>query len=109
MTTLGARSGAPRTAAVFYFTDSDDVILVASNFGQDYHPAWYHNLVADPEATLERGGVRARYTAVEVQDDPERERLFALADKVYAGYADYRARTAAIGRRIPLMRLRVVP
>lgn len=106
LTTIGARSGAPRTAAIFYFTDGDDVILVASNFGQDHHPAWYHNLLAHPEATLERGGVRAVYSAEEVLDEGERERLFALADLVYAGYADYRARTAAIGRRVPVLRLR---
>jgi deazaflavin-dependent oxidoreductase (nitroreductase family) len=104
LTTTGARSGAPRTAAVLYFTDGADVILIASNFGRDRHPAWYHNLIAHPEAVLERGGRRATYVATEVTDPDEHERLFGLAESVYPGYADYRAETAALGRRIPVMR-----
>lgn len=109
LTTVGARSGVARTAAVLYFSDGDDVILIASNFGQERHPGWYHNLCANPAATMSRDGVRAAYQAVEVVDEPERERLFRLADRLYKGYADYRARTAAIGRRIPIMRLTPVP
>jgi deazaflavin-dependent oxidoreductase (nitroreductase family) len=105
LTTTGAKSGQPRRAAVFYFTDGDDVILIASNFGRDHHPAWYHNLKAHPEAVMECGGIRERYTAVEVWDEAERTRLFALADLLYKGYADYREATAAVGRRIPIMRL----
>jgi deazaflavin-dependent oxidoreductase (nitroreductase family) len=105
LTTVGAKSGLRRSAAVLYFSDGADVILIASNFGRERHPAWYHNLSANPEAVVERGGRSARYRAAEVTDELERERLFALADKVYAGYADYRDRTAAVGRRIPIMRL----
>jgi deazaflavin-dependent oxidoreductase (nitroreductase family) len=105
LTTTGAKSGRVRSAAVLYFTDGDDVILIASNFGREKHPSWYHNLKTHPAATLERGGRQATYTAIEVDDETERERLFKLADMVYAGYADYRTRTAAIGRRIPIMRL----
>jgi deazaflavin-dependent oxidoreductase (nitroreductase family) len=105
LTTIGAKSGEPRTAAVFYFTDRDDVILIASNFGRDHHPSWYHNLKAHPEALMERGGVTASYTAGEVSNEHERARLFALADLVYKGYADYRKTTASAGRRIPIMRL----
>lgn len=105
LTTTGAKSGQPREAAVLYFTDGADVILIASNFGRESHPAWYHNLVAHPKAQLERGGVSAPYTASEVSDEAERERLYGLATKVYAGYADYKVMTDAIGRRIPIMRL----
>jgi len=108
LTTTGARSGEPRTAAIFYFSEGDDVILIASNFGQDRHPAWYHNLKAHPRATLSRSGVTAEYEAVEVFDEGERTRLFVLADALYQGYADYRERTAAIGRQVPIMRLSVV-
>lgn len=108
LTTTGARSGEPRRAAVLYFTDGRDVILIASNFGRDRHPSWYHNLRAHPSAVLERGGRRATYVAEEVVEQDEWSRLFALADRVYAGYSDYRSRTDAIGRRIPIMRLRLV-
>jgi deazaflavin-dependent oxidoreductase (nitroreductase family) len=107
MTTTGARSGQPRTAAVLYFSDGEDVILIASNFGGDHHPAWYHNLKAHPQTVLTRGDSRGEYTASEVTDEAERERLFALVGHLYGGFADYRERTAKIGRRIPIMRLRL--
>ena len=103
--TTGAKSGLRRTAAVLYFTDGDDVILIASSFGRDKHPGWYHNLKVHPEATLVSNGRSGRYRAVEVDEVDERERLFALVDRVYGGYADYRERASQIGRRIPIMRL----
>ena len=106
MTTTGARSGAARTAAVIYFHDGDDVILIASNYGGARHPAWYHNLKANPAAVLQRGGHSGAYVADEVTDEAERERLFALGERIYPGYSQYRARTTAVGRRIPIMRLR---
>ena len=99
--TTGAKSGQPRENPVLYFHDGDDVVLVASSFGRDKHPAWYHNAVAHPEVTL--NGLPFR--AVEVTDPAEYERLFALAVRMYAGYGDYRERTSAIGRRIPVLRL----
>jgi deazaflavin-dependent oxidoreductase (nitroreductase family) len=105
VTTTGAKSGQPRTATLLYYTDGDDVILVASSFGRDKHPAWYHNLKAHPEAMLERAGRSGRYLATEVEDEAERERLFELVDLIYPGYADYRVRAGAVGRRIPIMRL----
>ena len=101
LTTKGAKSGASREAAVLYFHDGDDVILVASNFGRDHHPAWYHNLVAHPEAAQVNG---EPYAATEVTGD-EHERLFALMTQVYPGYLDYRRRAEAIGRRVPVLRL----
>jgi deazaflavin-dependent oxidoreductase (nitroreductase family) len=99
--TTGARSGAPRSNPVVYFHDGDDVVLIASSFGRDKHPAWFHNLRANPSCRL--GG--EDFTAAIVEDEDERARLFALADKVYPGYADYRERTAKVGRRIPVLRL----
>lgn len=106
MTTTGARSGRPRTTTVIYFNDGDDVILIASNYGGRHHPAWYHNLKANPQAHLTRGGRAGDYLAAEVTDEQQRERLFALGHHVYAGFAQYRVRTAQFGRRIPIMRLR---
>ncbi|MCL2418162.1 MAG: nitroreductase family deazaflavin-dependent oxidoreductase [Conexibacteraceae bacterium] len=108
LVTTGARSGELRTSAVLYFSDGDDVILIASNWGGDRHPGWYHNLRAHPRAELSRGGRSGTYTATEVTDEAEHARLFALAELVYPGYGDYGERTASIGRRIPIMRLRSV-
>ena len=101
LSSTGARSGRPREVPLVYFHDGDDVVVVASSFGRDRHPAWYHNLVAHPGCTF--GGLAFR--ADEVTDADDYERLFALAERVYGGYADYRARTEAIGRRIPVLRL----
>ena len=108
MTTIGARSGQPRTTAVLYFNDGDDLILVASNFGGDRHPAWYYNLRANPTVTLARANHSGSYSASEVTDTAERERLLARSVHVHRGYADYMQRTARIGRRIPIMRLRPI-
>jgi deazaflavin-dependent oxidoreductase (nitroreductase family) len=101
LTTTGARSGEPRRAPVVYFHDGDDVVLVASSFGRDTNPAWYHNLVAHPAVSLND----EPFTATEVVDESEYERLFALASMVFSGYADYRARTDTVGRHIPVLRL----
>ena len=101
LTTTGARSGRLREVPVVYFHDDSDVIVVASSFGRDRHPAWYHNLVAHPDCRLND----LTFTAAEVTDPDDYERLFGLAERVYAGYADYRARTDAIGRHIPVLRL----
>ena len=65
------------------------------------HPAWFHNLRAHPEVTF--GGVPMRATVVE--DDAERERLWALADRVFAPYATYRREAAESGREIPIVQL----
>jgi deazaflavin-dependent oxidoreductase (nitroreductase family) len=99
--TTGAKSGHPRAAQVSYFHDGRDVIAVASNFGGGKHPSWYHNLVAHPRCEL--GG--ETFLATEVTDPGEYERLYGLAERSYPGYADYRAATEAVGRKIPVLRL----
>lgn len=105
LTVPGRRSGEPRRCALLYFTEGDDVVLVASSFGRERHPAWYHNVMAHPEVELEAKGRSGRYVATEVQG-AERDRLFARATELYAGYADYVGRAAQAGRTIPVLRLR---
>ena len=99
--TTGARSGEPRANAVIYFHDGDRVTIVASKLGMPEHPAWFHNLRSHPEVTF--GGVPMRATVVE--DEPERERLWALADRVFAPYAIYRREAAESDREIPIVQL----
>ena len=106
LTVPGRKSGALRTNALLYFTQDDDVILIASSFGRDKHPAWYRNVKAHPEVTLASRGKSGRYVAEEVTDPDERRRLLDLSRSVYAGYEDYEARTAAVGRVIPVLRLK---
>ena len=109
LTVPGRKSGQPRSSALLYFTEGSDVILIASSFGREKHPAWYHNLKAHPEARLEARGQSGTYVAEEVTDPEERERLYALANLLYPGYADYEVRAGAVGRTIPVMRLKEQP
>ena len=99
--TRGARSGERRRSAVIYFHDGERVIVVASKLGMPTHPSWLHNLRADPEVLL--GG--QPFTAHVVEDEAERQRLWALADRIFPPYAAYRARSAKVGRTIPIVQL----
>ena len=99
--TRGARSGAVRRNVVIYFHDGDRVTIVASKLGYPTHPAWFHNLEADPDVSF--GGIPMRATVVE--DDAERQRLWGLADKVFPPYAAYRREAAKAGRTIPIVQL----
>ncbi len=98
----GRRSGELRHVPLVYFTDGEDVILVASSFGRAKHPAWYLNLRANPDVQLTAGGVTGDYHATQVEG-PERDRLYALAEQNYAGYGDYEV--LAGEREIPVMSL----
>src|SRR3954469_1561662 len=99
--TTGAKTGELRRHAVIYFHDGDRVTIIASKAGDVKHPAWYHNLVADPDVVL--GGHPMRATVV--TDEAERTRLWALADNVFAPFAQYRERAAAANRTIPIIQL----
>ena len=76
--------------------------IVASKLGLPQHPAWFHNLRADPDVTF--GGMPMRATVVE--DEAERRRLWALADRVFAPYAAYRREAAKANRTIPIVQLK---
>jgi len=103
--TTGARSGAPRRNAVIYFHDGDRVTIVASKLGLPEHPAWFHNLVAYPEVVF--GGIPM--LAEVVAGEVERERLWVLADRVFAPYATYRRDAAKANRTIPIVQLTAAP
>jgi deazaflavin-dependent oxidoreductase (nitroreductase family) len=99
--TRGARSGAVRRNGVIYFHDGERVIIIASKAGAARHPAWFHNLRAHPDVTL--NGTPMHATVV---DDPtERTRLWGLADRVFAPYARYRRDAARANRTIPIIAL----
>jgi deazaflavin-dependent oxidoreductase (nitroreductase family) len=99
--TRGAKSGQVRRNAVIYFHDGDRVTIIASKAGADKHPAWFHNLCAHPDVTF--GGVPMR--AAVVEDDTQRERIWTLADCVFAPYATYREEARKAGRTIPIVQL----
>ena len=99
--TRGARTGLVRRNGVIYFHDADRVTIVASKLGLPDHPAWYHNARANPDVIL--GG--RRFRAELVEDEPSRERLWELADRVFPPYAIYRESAARAARSIPILQL----
>jgi deazaflavin-dependent oxidoreductase (nitroreductase family) len=102
LTTTGARSGRETTVPLLGFEEGEAVVLVASNYGQAHHPAWYYNLRANPRARLAVHGEWRDVVAEEVES-AERERYLAIASEVYPGYRSYEARAAP--RRIAVFRL----
>jgi deazaflavin-dependent oxidoreductase (nitroreductase family) len=97
LTTSGRRSGRRRTVPLLGLPTPGGMAVIASNFGQRRHPAWYHNLCADPEAELEVAGRRQRCRAVEV-DGEGREAIWQQGLLTYPGWAQYESR--ATNRRI---------
>ncbi len=97
---VGAKSGVKRTAPLLYVRDGEDIVLVASKGGYPKHPAWFHNLKANPETTVQVGGERLPVRA-RVADAEERERLWPLAEQAWHGYRTYQQRSK--GREIPLV------
>ena len=102
---VGAKSGTLRTTPLLFAEDGHDLLLIASKGGFPKHPAWYHNLMAHPDTTVQVGSER-RPVHARVARPEERERLWELADASYGGYKDYRARA---GREIPLVILEPRP
>jgi deazaflavin-dependent oxidoreductase (nitroreductase family) len=96
---VGAKSAIKRTTPLVYIDDGRDVVIVASKGGYPKHPAWYHNLIANPDTTVQIGSER-RPVHARVATRPERERLWPKAIEAYAGYAGYQARAE---REIPLV------
>jgi deazaflavin-dependent oxidoreductase (nitroreductase family) len=97
---VGAKSGVERTSPLLYIEDGEDVVIVASKGGFPKHPAWFHNLKANPDTTVQVGRERRRVHA-RVATPAERERLWPRAVRNYPGYADYQKRSK--GREIPLV------
>lgn len=97
----GAKSGQPRRTPLLYLDDGERVALVASKAGNPRHPAWYHNVKANPDVRflLRKVGWR-RFRAHEAGPD-ERAELWPRVCNLYAGYEDYQERTG--GRTIPIV------
>lgn len=101
LTTMGARTGRRRTVVLVGMSVNSDVVLIASNWGQNHHPAWYHNLCANPHALLSiDGGLPRPYIAREAVG-AERRQFWDMALDVYPGYERYACRAAP--RQIPVL------
>lgn len=103
LTTIGRKSGQSRTVLLTSpVQEGDTVVVVASRGGDDVHPAWYLNLVADPNVTVRLGGAEPRAYVARVADADERARLWPLVTATHDGYAGYQRKT---DRQIPLVLL----
>ncbi len=104
LTTTRPKTKKRVTVALLFLEDGGEQIVIASNGGRDWHPAWYRHLLAEPECTVQVLGERSRRRAETIPEN-EKGRLWPEVLKLYAGYAEYRKRTE---RLIPLVRLRGV-
>lgn len=98
----GARTGQKRENLLTYFTDGEDLIVMASNYGRERHPSWLHNVKANPKVEVIAAGRRDRYRA-QITTGEDRERLWGLAKTLSRAYADYEERAAK--RTIQVVRL----
>lgn len=98
----GAKSGIERTTPLLATKKGDTIILVASKAGAAKHPAWLHNVRADPDVELTVEGRRLPMRA-RIAEGADRDRLWALACDNYTGYATYQRRAG--DRVIPVVTL----
>jgi deazaflavin-dependent oxidoreductase (nitroreductase family) len=99
LTTTGARSGDRRESPLVYTRSGDDYVVIGSKGGAPTHPAWYHNLRANPGVTVEVLGENFEAQARAAQGE-ERERLFAAQAAMMPAFNEYQARTP---RQIPVI------
>jgi deazaflavin-dependent oxidoreductase (nitroreductase family) len=99
--TRGARSGEPRVHPMMYLLDGERYLVFASKAGSDTNPAWYHNLLADPDVRIEVGGEEIAVHATALQG-AERDEWYAEQARRYSGFADYERKTSRV---IPVVAL----
>ena len=99
LTTVGRKSGQPRTAPLLYLEDGEDLVVVASKGGMSKHPVWYLNLAADPDVKVQIGSQKRRMRARRASDE-EKAKLWPRLVAMYRDYDNYQART---DRNIPVV------
>ena len=105
LTTTGAKSGEKRETPLVYSRDGDDIVIIASMGGAPSHPAWYHNIVANPRVTIEVDGAKIEATA-RITEGDERRRLYDQHAELHESFTEYETQTG--GRVIPVILLRRV-
>lgn len=103
LTTIGAKSGEPRTSPLAYMEEDGRYVIIASYAGSDKNPAWYHNVLANPKVTVEVGEEKFDATAtVVLEDRAERDRLYGKMAALMPNFAEYEKKT---DRVIPVVTL----
>ena len=100
LTTTGRKSGEARTAPLLYIQHGDDMALIGTSFGSTRHPAWYLNLMAEPQASVLLDGENVAVTAREATPEERRE-IWLKATRLYGGFEKYKTRVG--DREIPIL------
>lgn len=102
--TTGAKSGTPRDSVLMYTPDRDGTIIIAAtSFARQQHPAWSYNLLAHPDAAVSIRGCRYPVHAELITELDEREAVWVLIQQQWPGYRAYERDS---GRTVRLFRLR---
>ncbi len=102
LTTTGAKTGIERTMPLVCLEDGETIYIIASKAGAHTHPAWYHNLKANPGVTVEQGTERYEAVATEITGE-ERDAIYARQAGLMPQFAEYQAGTSRV---IPVIALR---
>ena len=102
LTSVGRKSGQKRTVPLPYFRDGDSIVLIASNGGQAKHPAWYHNIGANPDVELQLGR-RKLHARAQVLEGQDRVRVW---DHVVSDHPRYERYQGWTERQIPVISMR---
>ena len=101
LTTTGRKSGKLRSVMLTSpIQEGESIVIVASRGGDDVHPAWYLNLVANPQVQVKLKGEPTKTMTARTATADERARLWPIVEQKYKGYAGYQQRT---DREIPLI------
>ncbi|WP_020666435.1 nitroreductase family deazaflavin-dependent oxidoreductase [Amycolatopsis nigrescens] len=101
LTTVGAKSGKSRTTPLVYLPDGERIVIIASKGGAPTNPDWFHNVLADPEVTVEVGTESYQATAVRIEG-AERDEVYARVVEMAPGFGEYQEKTSRV---IPLFAL----
>ena len=102
LTVIGRKTGKQRTTPLLYFSDGDNLLVVASKGGHPKHPRWYENLVANPDVMVQIGHEKMPMRAITATED-EKSRLWPEIVRSYKGYGEYQRKTT---RNIPVVILK---
>ena len=102
---VGAKSGVERVSPLVYLSDGGRLFVFASKGGADEHPAWYHNLVANPKTTVELGTETFDVVA-KVLTGAERDAIYAKQAEAAPQFAEYQRKTTRV---IPVVELERMP
>ncbi len=102
LNTTGAKSGKARRHPLKFFNHEGGYVVIASKGGSNQHPAWFHNLVANPDVSVLVDRTEVPVKAELLREGPERDALFERMVGMAAQFADYQKRST---RTIPVIKL----